>query len=230
MGQKVNPTGFRIGIREPWRSRWYAGKADFSRKLIEDQKIRKFIRKEYYFAGISCVEIERPGDELRIILHSARPGIIIGRKGAKVDELRGYLSQMCGGVPVELKIQEVPRPELNAQLVADGIAEQLTKRASFGRVLKRALEATMSSGAIGIKIMMKGRLGGAEMARKIGDSRGKIPLQTLDARIDYALSEAHTKTGSIGVKVWIYLGKYEQEDIRNAPYAKKGKVQKNPAR
>ena len=229
MGQKIHPTGFRIGIREPWRSRWYAKKPNFKRLLIEDQKIRKYVKKEFYFAGISRVEIERLGDELYIILNTARPGVIIGRKGAKVEELRTQLSEMCG-CPVELKIREISRPELDATLVAQGIAEQLSKRASFGRVIKRAIEATMSAGAKGVKIRIKGRLGGAEMARKISDSRGKVPLQTIDARIDYALAEAKTNAGIIGVKVWINLGKYDQEDIRNAPYAEKSKISKKPAR
>ncbi len=229
MGQKIHPLGFRIGIREPWRSRWYAKKPDFKKFLIEDQKIRKYVKKEFYFAGISRIEIERLGDELYIMLHTARPGVIIGRKGAKVEELRAQLAEMCG-CPVELKIHEITRPELDATLVAEGIAEQLAKRASFGRVIKRAIEATMSAGAKGVKIRIKGRLGGAEMARKISDSRGKVPLQTLDARIDYALAEAKTNAGIIGVKVWIYLGKYDQEDIRNASYAKKSKVSKKPAR
>ena len=228
MGQKVHPLGFRIGINEPWRSRWYAKKPDYRKQLIEDFRIRKLVKKEYRYAGISRIDIERPGDELHIMLEVARPGVIIGRKGAKIEEMRAWLTEACGR-PVELKIREVVRPELDATLVAEGIADQLAKRASFGRVMKRAIEATMSGGAMGIKIMLKGRLGGAEMSRKISDSRGKIPLQTLDARIDYALAEAKTVAGIIGVKVWIYLGKYDQEDIRNAPYAKKSKVSKNPA-
>ncbi len=229
MGQKVNPLGFRIGIREPWRSRWYAKKSDFGRLLVEDQKIRKIVKKEYYYAGVARIDIERPGDELHITLHVARPGVIIGRKGAKVEELRSWLTGICGQ-PVELKIMEISRPELNAVLVGEGICDQLVKRASFGRVMKRAIESTMNAGAQGIKIMLKGRLGGAEMSRKISDSRGKIPLQTIEANINYALSEAKTNAGIIGVKVWIYLGKYDQEDKLNGSYAKKSKVSKESAR
>jgi small subunit ribosomal protein S3 len=205
MGQKTHPIGFRIGITEPWRSRWYARKAGFSKLLLQDHQIRRFVKREYGYAGIPRIEIERGGRRVTVILHCARAGLLIGRQGSKVDQLQRSLEQIVGD-PVELKIREVKRPELEPQLVAEGIAEQLVKRAAFRRTMKKAVETTMMSGAEGVKVMVAGRLGGAEMARREVQRRGRIPLQTLNAQVDYGFTEARTTYGVIGVKVWIYKG------------------------
>ena len=227
MGQKVRPTGFRVGITDNWRSRWYANKKQFGKLLVEDQKIRDFINKEFHFAGIPKVEIERTRNEVIVMVHTARPGLIIGRKGAKVDKLKDNLMELTGK-KVTLNILEVNRPELDAQLVAESIAEQLEKRASFRRVMKKTIDLSMSAGALGIKVQVAGRLGGAEMARTEHSHQGKIPLQTLRADIDYGFATAVTTHGSIGVKVWIYRGdKFKSDEERiNAAYAEKGKAPK----
>ena len=211
MGQKVSPIGLRVGINLDWESRWYATKRDFAKLLVEDQKIRQFIKKNYAYAGIPKIEIERIRDEVEIILHTARPGVIIGRRGQEVDRLRDRLEEMTGR-RVAINIKEVERPELEAQLVAESIAEQLAKRASFRRTMRRAVETVMNAGAEGVKVMLAGRLGGAEMARRTYVSEGKIPLQTLDADISYGFTEAKTPYGNIGVKVWIYRGPYRKEE------------------
>jgi small subunit ribosomal protein S3 len=205
MGQKIHPNGFRVGVTRDWTSRWYARKKDTGTYLIEDDRIRKFIKEEYYFAGIPKVEIERKADQMMVLVHCARPGVLIGRKGVKVDKLKEQLEKLTGKA-VTLNIHEVTRPELNAQLVAEGIAEQLEKRASFRRTLKRALQLTMERGAQGIKIRIAGRLGGAEIARVEAALRGSIPLTTLTADIDYGFAEARCTYGRIGVKIWIYKG------------------------
>ena len=210
MGQKIHPYGFRVGITRPWLSRWYANKKDFGRFLVEDQKIRKFIKEKLQFAGIPCIEIERTGDEVKVFLNTARPGIVIGRKGAEVDKLREEIGKLTGKA-VEIKIKEVAKPELNGQLVAESIAEQLTKRASFRRTMKKAVENVMQAGAQGVKILCKGRLGGAEIARSERYVRGNLPLQTLTADISYGLAEARTTYGIIGVKAWIYTGPIQKE-------------------
>ncbi len=207
MGQKVNPTGFRIGITEPWRSRWYAPKGAFGQLLVEDEKVRNFIKSHYGYAAIAKIEIERTREEVKIILHSGRPGLIIGRRGAEVDRLRGQLEDLTGR-RITLNIVEITKPELSAQLVAEQIAQQLEKRASFRRTMKQAADATMAAGAKGVKIRLAGRLGGAEMSRKETTVRGSIPLQTLRANIDYGFAEAYCTYGVIGVKVWIYKGDY----------------------
>ena len=207
MGQKVNPVGFRTGIVVGWKSRWYASKQEFAELLLEDQKIRHFIkdhpkRTQYRSAGIDRIEIERTRDEVKVILFVARPGLIIGKKGQEVELLQEELQNLIGR-RVNLKIEELSRPEVQAQLVAEDIAQQLSKRASFRRTMKRALETTMDAGAKGIKIQLAGRLGGAEMARREKQIAGSIPLSTLRADIDYGFTEAHTTAGLIGVKVWI---------------------------
>jgi len=211
MGQKVHPTGFRIGITEPWRSRWYAPKRTFGHLLVEDEKIRKFVKSGYGFAAISKVEIERTREEVKVVLHSARPGLIIGRKGAEVDRLRGELEDLTGR-RITVNIIEVRRPELSAQLVAEGVAQQLERRSHFRRALKQAADATMAAGAKGVKIRVAGRLGGTEMSRTETTLRGSIPLQTLRAHIDYGFAEAKCTYGVIGVKAWIYLGEYSDEE------------------
>ena len=207
MGQKIHPLGYRIGITENWRSRWYASKKDFSRLLFEDQMIRKFIKNEYGFAGISRVEVERNAEQVKIIIHSSRPGVLIGKKGAKIDKLKNDLQGMTQK-RVSIDTREIAKADLEAQLVSESIAEQLSKRSSFRRAMKKAMEATMNEGAGGIKVQVAGRLGGAEMARTQHASLGKIPLSTLRANVDYGFSEARTTYGHIGVKVWIYKGEH----------------------
>jgi len=206
MGQKVCPIGFRLGITESWRSRWYADKKNFGKLLVEDQKIRKFIKKNYRFTGIPKVEIERTRDEgAKIIIYSARPGLIIGRKGSEIEKLKSGIEKIVEK-GVDIKIQEVDRPELEAQLVAESIAEQLQKRAAYRRTIKKSVESTMGLGAKGVKVQVSGRLGGAEIARSEGATKGSIPLHTLRANIDYGFAESMTTYGTIGVKVWIYKG------------------------
>ena len=205
MGQKTHPVGFRTGIYLDWSSRWYAPKKDFARLLKEDRRIRDFIKREFSGAGIPKVEIERKADALRVIVHTAKPGILIGRKGVKAEELKARLESMLAR-KVGLDILEIPKPELNATLVAEGIAEQLVKRASFRRTMKRAIMQTMERGAKGIKLVVAGRLGGSEIARSEKQIRGSIPLSTLRAAIDYGTATAKTTYGTIGVKCWIYTG------------------------
>ena len=225
MGQKVNPTSLRIGITEDWRSRWYAGKKKFGKLLVEDQKIRKYIKKNYRFTGIPKIVIERTRDEeVRVTLYTARPGLIIGRKGAEIEKLKDTIEKLVGKT-VDIRIQEIDKPELEAQLVAENIAEQLQKRAAFRRTIKKAIDITMGMGAKGVKVRISGRLGGAEIARTEGSTVGSIPLHTLRANIDYGFAESLTKYGTIGVKVWIFKGLIElgKED-KNAVDAEKGKI------
>ncbi|HOQ76203.1 MAG TPA: 30S ribosomal protein S3 [Thermoclostridium sp.] len=205
MGQKVNPHGLRIGIIKDWDTKWYASKKDFSSFLVEDFKLRKFIKKKLYIAGIARIEIERAAAKIKINIHTAKPGIIIGKQGAGIEALRKELEKMTGK-SVLLNITEIKTPELNAQLVAESIAAQLEKRISFRRAMKQAMSRTMKLGAKGIKTQVSGRLGGAEIARTEHYHEGTIPLQTLRADIDYGFAEADTTYGKIGVKVWIYKG------------------------
>lgn len=229
MGQKVRPTGFRVGVVEDWRSRWYASKKDFGALLIEDQKVRKFIQTKYKFAGIPKVEIERTRDQVVVHLFTARPGIIIGRKGQEVDRLKAELEDLTGR-RMELKIIEVDNALQSAALVAEDIAQQLSKRGSFRRTTKRALDQVMETGVHGIKIELSGRLGGAEMSRREKASRGSIPLSTLQRHVDYGFREAHTTFGVIGVKVWIDLGDYSDEENRDGANAKAGQAPQKPKR
>jgi small subunit ribosomal protein S3 len=229
MGQKINPTGFRVGVMEDWRSRWYASKHEFSDLLVEDFKIRKFIKKKYGYAGIPRIEIERTRDAVTVILHAARPGVIIGRKGAEVEKLQEELQNLTGR-RIEIKIVEVGRPEIDAQLISEDIAEQLQKRSSFRRTMKRALEQTMDGGARGVKIQLSGRLGGAEMSRTEAAAQGSVPLSTLRARIDYGFAEAKTAQGHIGVKVWVNQGDYLKTEALDGADAQAGQVSKKPKR
>lgn len=215
MGQKVRPTGFRIGIFEDWRSRWYASKKDFADLLVEDFKIRKFVKEKYGKAGIPKIEIERTRDEVKVMLHTARPGIIIGRKGTEVERLQEELQELTGR-RINIKILEINRPEIDAQLVAEDIAEQLERRASFRRTMKRAMEQVMDAGAKGVKTQLSGRLGGAEMARRENGLMGSVPLATLRAKINYGFTEAKTAQGHIGIKVWVNQGFYDTEDADGA--------------
>ena len=205
MGQKVNPHGLRIGIIKDWDTKWYASSKDFSSFLVEDVKLRKYIKNKLYIAGIARIEIERAANKIKINIHTGKPGIVIGKQGAGIEALRAELEKMTGK-SVLLNITEIKNPDLVAQLVAENIAAQLEKRVSFRRAMKQAMSRTMKAGAKGIKTMVSGRLGGAEIARTEHYADGTIPLQTLRADIDYGFAEANTTYGKIGVKVWIYKG------------------------
>jgi len=213
MGQKIKPTGFRLGIMEDWRSRWYAGKAEYSDLLLEDFKARKFVKAKYKRSGISKIEIERTRDEVKVFLYTSRPGGIIGRKGQEVEKLQADLEKLTGR-RINLKIEKLDNPETIAQLVAEDIAEQLEKRQSFRRTMKKAMETTMEAGAQGIKLQLSGRLGGSEMARLEKSGVGRVPLSTLRAKIDYGFAEALIPQGHIGIKVWINNGDYLEESTR----------------
>jgi len=208
MGQKVNPRGFRTGVYRDWDARWFARK-DYSVQLLEDIKIRRYIARTLKHAEISRVEIEKAGDNIKIILHSGRPGTVIGKKGQDIDSLRKNLSLLLKKNGIDVSVQEVKMPALDATLVAGSIAEQLERRISFKKAMKRAVSDTMRAGATGIKIRCSGRLNGAEIARDEWMRVGSVPLHTLRADIDYALAEAHTTYGIIGVKVWIGRGEYQ---------------------
>ena len=214
MGQKTHPTGFRVAVTEQWRSRWYASKKEFSKFLVEDAKIRKFVHKEWAFAAIPKVEIERTGELVTVFLHTARPGILIGKKGAKVDKFREDLEKLTGK-PVRMKIIEIHRPELEAKLVAEGLAEQLGKRINYRRALKKVAETSIAAGALGIKIRVAGRLQGADMARIGNIRRGRVPCGTLRAQVEYGFALCSTKYGSIGCKVWIFRGEYGPGETTN---------------
>ena len=204
MGQKVNPHGLRVGVIFDWDSRWYA-EADFADNLVEDYNIRTFLKKKLYSAGISKIEIERASDRLKIMIFTAKPGVVIGRAGTEIEKLKESIGQFTSK-KLNLEIKEIKRPDLNAQLVAENIATQLENRISFRRAMKSTMARTMKSGAKGIKTAVAGRLGGADMARTEFYSDGTIPLQTLRANIDYGFAEANTTYGKTGVKVWIYHG------------------------
>jgi len=234
MGQKVNPIGFRTGIMTGWKSRWYASKQEFSDLLVEDQKIRNYIKSKKDRGGrsaypaISKIEIERTRDEVKVILFSARPGMLIGPKGQKVEELQKELQEKTGR-RINLKIEEIAKPEIEAQLVAEDIAEQLEKRAGFRRTMKRSLEQTMQAGAKGIKIQLAGRLGGSEMSRREKQIAGAMPLSTLRAKIDYGFTEALISQGHIGVQVWVNQGVYSEVDTDGID-AKTSQTPKKPKR
>ena len=215
MGQKVNPTGFRTGITEDWKSRWYAPKNAFGDFLGEDFKVRKLIddklNRRPPFAAVSDILIERTREEVTVTIKTARPGLVIGPKGAEVDKLREELEDMIKRKVAPIKVIEIKNPDLNAQLVAEAVAEQLKKRASFRRVLKQRMEATMQAGAKGVKFCISGRLGGAEIARQEKAGMGSVPLTTLQADVNYGYAIAFTTFGTIGVKCWIYRGMYGEE-------------------
>jgi len=214
VGQKIHPTGFRIGITEDWRSRWFAPKAAFAEFLIEDYKIRDYVdqklNKQPPYAAVARVEIERTRNEVKVLLHTARPGLVIGPKGAEVDKLKEELEDLVDR-KINVNIVEIKVPDGNAKLIAESTSEQLKKRAGFRRVMKMRADAAMACGAKGVKIMCKGRLGGAEMARRETQIRGSIPLHTLQAHIDYGEATCRTTYGTIGVKVWLYHGRYGEE-------------------
>eukprot|EP01155_Anaeramoeba_flamelloides_P003575 Anaeramoba_flamelloidesa1062858_14.p2 GENE.a1062858_14~~a1062858_14.p2 ORF type:complete len:227 (-),score=14.75 a1062858_14:34-714(-) len=226
MGQKVNPTGIRLGIVKDHTSVWYADKAEYSAKLLNDLQVRKYLDQQLKNASVSRIEIERPAQNAKITIYTARPGIVIGKKGEDVEKLRNAVSQMMG-VPVHINIEEVRKPDLDAKLVAQSVASQLERRVMFRRAMKRAVQNAMRQGAKGIKIQLGGRLGGAEIARTEWYREGRVPLHTLRADIDYATYEAHTTYGVIGVKVWIFkgeiLGGIEQVRAEKNTPKKKGK-------
>ncbi len=205
MGQKVNPYGFRLGITTDWKSRWYAEKG-YADQVIEDWKIRDYLMGQLERAAVSRIEIERTGDRLRIDLHTARPGIVIGRRGAEAERLRQALAKLTGNNKASLNIQEIRQPELDAALIAQGIADQLSGRVSFRRAMKRALQTVQKAGAQGIRVQCSGRLGGSDMTRTEKYLEGRVPLHTMRADIDYGFREARTPQGRVGVKVWIYKG------------------------
>jgi len=205
MGQKVHPIGFRVGITRDWDTRWYADKQHYGDNLVNDVKIRKFVKNTLRQAAIAKVEIERTEDKVEVIIQSARPGVVIGRKGAEIDRLRENLQKIAGR-KVSVKVKEITEPDLNAQLVAEGIADQIAKRVAYRRAMKKAVETCIQGGVQGIKIRCAGRLGGAEIARSDRYTVGNLPLQKLRAVIDYGFAEAATTMGNIGVKVWLYKG------------------------
>ncbi len=214
MGQKVNPIGLRVGINRTWDSRWYAGR-DYAKKLVEDLRLREYITERLKPAGISKVIVERAAKNTKVTVHTARPGVIIGKKGADIETLRRELSRRAGG-EVSLNIVEIRKPEMDAQLVAEGVCQQLERRVSFRRAMKRAVQSAQRLGAGGIRINVSGRLGGADIARTEWYREGRVPLHTLRADLDYGFSEALTTYGIIGVKIWIYKG----EILENDPLAR----------
>lgn len=205
MGQKIHPTGFRLSVTRDWGSRWFAGNRDFAKMLCEDIKVREYLKRKLAHASVGRVLIERPSKTARITVYSARPGVVIGKKGEDIEVLKGDLNRLLG-VPVHVNIEEIRKPELDAQLIADSIAQQLEKRIMFRRAMKRAMQNSMRLGAQGIKIMSSGRLNGIEIARTEWYREGRVPLHTLRANIDYGFSEARTTYGVIGIKVWVYKG------------------------
>lgn len=219
MGQKVNPHGLRVGVIKDWDSKWYADKKNFADLLVEDNNIRKYVKKKLYTAGISKIEIERAANRVKVSIYTAKPGMVIGRGGAGVEELRAEIKKLTNK-SVVINVEEIKNQDLDAQIVAEAIAESLERRVAFRRAMKQAIQRTMRQGALGIKTSVSGRLGGADMARTEGYSEGTIPLQTLRADIDYGFAEADTTYGKIGVKVWLYKGEVLpelREDSRRRP-------------
>ncbi|MBS1191104.1 MAG: ribosomal protein [Rhodocyclaceae bacterium] len=232
MGQKIHPTGFRLAVTKNWNSRWYANSQDFPEMLNEDIKVREYLKKKLAHASVGRVLIERPAKNARVTVFSARPGVVIGKKGEDIEQLRSDLQSIMG-VPVHVSIEEIRKPELDAQLIADSIAQQLEKRIMFRRAMKRAMQNAMRLGAQGIKVMSAGRLNGAEIARSEWYREGRVPLHTLRADIDYATSEALTTYGIIGIKVWVYkgemLGRNEQPEAVE-PSAEERKPRRGPGK
>ena len=219
MGQKVNPHGLRVGVIKDWDSKWYADKKNFADLLVEDNNIRKYVKKKLYTAGISKIEIERAANRVKVSIYTAKPGMVIGRGGAGVEELRAEIEKLTNK-SVVINVEEIKNQDLDAQIVAEAIAESLERRVAFRRAMKQAIQRTMRQGALGIKTSVSGRVGGADMARTEGYSEGTIPLQTLRADIDYGFAEADTTYGKIGVKVWLYKGEVLpelREDSRRRP-------------
>lgn len=219
MGQKVNPNGIRLGIVKDWTSKWYADSRDYADLLNTDLAVRTFLKKQLANASVSRIQIDRPAKNAHITIHTARPGVVIGKKGEDIDKLRAKVSAMMG-IPVHISIEEIRKPELDAQLVAEGIAQQLERRIMFRRAIKRAIQNTMRLGAEGVKIAVAGRLNGAEIARAEWARDGRVPLHTLRADIDYGFAEARTTYGVLGVKVWIFKGEVFRDDLAVEPSPK----------
>ncbi len=210
MGQKVQPVGIRLGISTDWKSRWYASGADYAKNLKEDLRVRDYIRRKLPNAAVSDISIERPAQNMKVVIHTARPGTVIGKKGEDIATLRRELTEI-NGAPVSVSVEEIRKPDLDARLVAEGICQQLEKRMMFRRAMKRAVQNSMRVGALGVKVMISGRLNGAEIARTEWYREGRVPLHTFRANVDYGLAEAHTTYGVIGVKVWIFTGDVYQD-------------------
>ncbi|MHB8189027.1 MAG: 30S ribosomal protein S3 [Ferrimicrobium sp.] len=230
MGQKVHPYGFRLGVTTDWKSRWYAER-DYKKWLVEDWRIRSWLMRELQSAAVSRVDIERTRDRIKVDIHTARPGIVIGKKGAEVDRLRQALEAMTHYPRVQLNVEEIRRPELDAALVAQSIADQIARRVSFRRAMKRSIQVVMKEGGKGVTVQCSGRLGGAEMARRETHREGRVPRHTLRADIDYGIREAHTTYGAIGVKVWIYKGDvvpYAVVSSANLPRPRAGETPGQP--
>ncbi len=219
MGHKVHPTGFRLGIVKDWTSKWYANSKDYADLLNKDMEVRAYLKKRLFQASVSRIQIDRPAKNAHITVHTARPGVVIGKKGEDIDALRGEVSRMMG-IPVHISIEEIRKPELDAQLVAEGIAQQLERRIMFRRAMKRAVQTAMRLGAQGVKVHVAGRLNGAEIARSEWTREGRVPLHTLRADIDYGFAEARTTYGVIGVKVWIFKGEVFGDPVHEEPVAK----------
>jgi len=216
MGQKVHPTGIRLGISKDWTSKWYAGSKEYAETLIKDLEVRDFIKRKLKHANVSKIQIERPAKSARITIHTARPGIVIGKKGEDIERLRAELSKRMG-VPTHINVAEIRKPELDATLVAESICSQLERRIMFRRAMKRAVGNAMRLGALGVKVNVGGRLNGAEIARSEWYREGRVPLHTLRADVDYGFAEAKTTYGIIGVKVWVYKGDVFAEDLGKEP-------------
>lgn len=229
MGQKVNPIGLRLALNKNWSSRWFAKKANFGEWLHEDLKIRSFIKSKFNHAAISNILVERYGNRVRVTVFAARPGMLIGHRGAELQNLKDAVAKLLKNRELILDVVEVKQPETNAQLVAESVAQQLERRIGFRRAMKKAIQTAMDLGAEGIKVHVSGRLGGAELSRPEQYKEGRTPLHTLKAHIDYGFTEANTTAGKIGVKVWI-CHKEPTEEMQNAVNAKKSKAQKSPAR
>ncbi|TCT20769.1 30S ribosomal protein S3 [Thiobaca trueperi] len=219
MGQKVHPNGIRLGIVKDWTSKWYASSKDYANLLNTDLEVRAFLRKELAKASVSRIQIDRPAKNAHITIHTARPGVVIGKKGEDIDKLRAKVSKMMG-IPVHISIEEIRKPELDAQLVAEGIAQQLERRIMFRRAMKRSIQNTMRLGAEGVRINVAGRLNGAEIARSEWAREGRVPLHTLRADIDYGFAEAKTTYGILGVKVWIFKGEVFGDQLPEEPAPK----------
>ncbi len=223
MGQKVQPVGIRLGISADWSSRWYANGTSYARNLLEDLRVREFIKKRLAHAAISDITIERPAENMKVVIHTARPGTVIGKKGEDITRLREELTRI-NGAPVTVSVDEIRKPDLDAMLVAESICQQLEKRMMFRRAMRRAVQNSMRLGALGVKVMISGRLNGAEIARTEWYREGRVPLHTFRANVDYGLAEANTTYGVIGVKVWIFSGEVYQEP-KMKPETEKSEVQ-----
>jgi len=238
MGHKVHPTGIRLGIAKDWNSKWFANKGDYAKYLVADIKVRDMLKKKLAAAGISKIQIERPAKTARVTIHTARPGVVIGKKGEDIEKLRKEVSDMMG-VPTHINVSEVRKPELDAQLVAESIAQQLERRIMFRRAMKRSVGNAMRLGALGIKINVSGRLNGAEIARSEWSREGRVPLHTLRADIDYGFAEASTTYGIIGIKVWVYkgeifdltqIGQESKDESSSQPRREGGEGRRNDSR